>query len=869
MQTGRAQILEVEWGQAQNNVFMAPSADQGRDAGRLGASMLLSTVPVLNQGEMAHFVIIFTLNSHITFSVTTSNIDYSEWNSVWLQAAIEAYIDGMDVNEGSDPTIERINPRTGQVQMHYITQARAMIVIDQARRGACFHYDADVKRTFWRQVGNMMVHVRRSTDGSNCGIDAISAWVKLLRSAVKPPAPVGLTDWLNESENFQVDSTKKLSPLELYGYSKRYGIGLTVVTEEKGALVPIFNSEEGATTGVCKLLLHNEHYEFIKDIKNQLWQCPACYKESPFECKKEWSMQETSLQFIKFLQGKAKHVCNAVCESCGAVIRNGHKCPAEIFAQELEAERQQAIRQRLKYNKECQNAIEREALEDTTFESGKEPDADEIYRLITEDERNVLIHGAGGCGKTWIAQELIARLRAKDWYICSTTGISSLNFECGMTLHALFGVGTLSDTASSIARRLFKAKPGSSKGDARDRILGMNGVIIDEVSMLSGLDLTKLDKVLRIVRKTEKVMGGIQTVFTGDFLQLPPVVSSECGGKHLGTVQDNGEASNKYAFCCKTWKELNLYPAILRTKRRFEDPIYAEMMDRLRISAPTADDIRNIFSRMVLNESVIPEEVPRIYSTRRQVDNINLCKVNALGGVTNTYPRSVTDSSHPRDSKAEKVVLKVGARVMCLFNHWKEKGIANGSMGKVLEFAEKKKEETIPMPVVEFDNGAVIKMEYIYNDEEKCFHFPLCLAYAITIHKMQGQSLDSCAMCLDNTVFEASQAYVALSRVRKLAGLYILSFDPSSIKCNPITSEYVYKLETYGVVEWRPVADDWVENSSAVGDIWVTRNSNFPCDDESENGQVFTKMTYTDRDFTNNTIYYDFETWDSGDVYRG
>jgi ATP-dependent DNA helicase PIF1 len=388
-----------------------------------------------------------------------------------------------------------------------------------------------------------------------------------------------------------------------------------------------------------------------------------------------------------------------------------------------------------------------------------------------------------------------------------------------------------------------------------------------------------LDQLLRIIRSNSCAFGGIQVVMTGDFLQLPPVTDADCTffGQQVRAMQDNGMMNKKYAFCADVWNELCLVPIILRKKYRFRDERYGMLLDNIRIASPTPDDIALLQSRLLDRPEVQQEyvrvtseigNIPEIYSKRMDVHYANARYLRDLQRakgceVIEYYTEYSKTKENECITRGEILSFSVGCRVMCLTNCWHANKIANGSTGTIESFGENHPDIHKPTIMVKFDNGVTQRVTYIRLHKTGSFTLPLAICYTTTIHKIQGKELERCVMKLDHSVFEANQAYVALSRVKSLGGLYLKSFHLDAIKMDPISLDYVQRLETKGLVTWKPLADDFIENAGPTSNMWIPRHNVVPSVGEKKQGQVFVKTVYTDRDYSNNIIYYDFETWDS------
>jgi ATP-dependent DNA helicase PIF1 len=397
---------------------------------------------------------------------------------------------------------------------------------------------------------------------------------------------------------------------------------------------------------------------------------------------------------------------------------------------------------------------------------------------------SIFVSGEAGTGKTEVIKKIMKDLgRFKNIAMTSTTGTSALLLG-GCTLHSYLGIGLGSGTDEWIASKIM------SNRVIKERWLNLDILVIDEISMLSPELFDKLDRVGRIVRGSEfnyntaYPWGGIQLLLSGDFLQLP-VVGSE-----------------KFTFEGESWDACIEKKIILTENvRQSGDEVFQRILSEIRFGKVSEE------CEMVLNERVGAKvgkfgvTPTKIFSHNAQVDQTNEAALDELAienpeiefsEYTMTVTKVTTKRSDERTieqhksraSAPKELQLCVGAQVMFLINK-APLGLSNGSRGVVIKFTEGK-----GLPVVRFLNGVEleidrhefnileaggVKIEYILHQ------LPLKIAYAISIHKSQGITLD-CAEVDIRSCFCPGQAYVALSRVKRLSGLSIIgAFNPESI----------------------------------------------------------------------------------------
>jgi ATP-dependent exoDNAse (exonuclease V) alpha subunit len=323
----------------------------------------------------------------------------------------------------------------------------------------------------------------------------------------------------------------------------------------------------------------------------------------------------------------------------------------------------------------------------------------------------------------------------------------------------------------------------------RRKIQSTDILAIDEVSMLSKETFDNLNTLLQAVRGSSKPFGGLQLVMFGDFFQLPPVNSTN------------------FCFESSAWNEASIETVVLKDVFRQEDKRFIELLNNIRYGRIVREDIELLKTRFNLkSEGVIK---PTILSTHNAfVEAINNEYLDKLPTEEKVFKaeysgtKSKIEILRKNCIAKEVLTLKIGSQVMMLKNTYQKDGIINGSIGIVLDFTESRKS----YPVVRFENGKelVIKTDQweITNYDKKTqsleteaemTQIPLNLAWAMTVHKSQGMTLDKVKCDLINS-FTEGQVYVALSRARSLSGLYIESFDVNKVKVNKKILDFYERL---------------------------------------------------------------------------
>lgn len=386
--------------------------------------------------------------------------------------------------------------------------------------------------------------------------------------------------------------------------------------------------------------------------------------------------------------------------------------------------------------------------------------------------RNVFITGSAGTGKSFILGKLRETFPEMD--VTSSTGASAMNVE-GVTIHSWAGIGIGQVSAENL---MYQIKPESFNNIKYCKLLA-----IDEISMINENIFNLLNEVFKLVRGSKRPFGGIQLVVIGDFLQLPPV--------------SDDEKEQRFAFESYSWKEAGFANILLSKCYRQEDPLFLDLLGRVRYGVHTQDDITTLAST---NKFGMLKDPIQLFALNKPADSFNLDRLREVKGPSHFYEgedRGTTKGLEAlnRYSLVPKdLFLKVGARVMLLINYNQGLGLINGSTGYVKETRENG-------ALVAFDNGqeeffikqtvkkVTVKNEVIARRDQ----LPLRLAWAISIHKSQGMTLTKVNIDMQG-IFEFGQAYVALSRAKTIEGLRVLNLRAEMIKAHPRAIEFIQNL---------------------------------------------------------------------------
>ncbi|MDB5187724.1 MAG: ATPase [Candidatus Kaiserbacteria bacterium] len=394
---------------------------------------------------------------------------------------------------------------------------------------------------------------------------------------------------------------------------------------------------------------------------------------------------------------------------------------------------------------------------------------------------NVFLTGEPGSGKTHTINAYVEWLRERgvEPAITASTGIAATHIH-GMTIHSWSGIGIKKFLTE------YELDAVASSKRVIDHVRTTQVLIIDEVSMLSADTLTMVDQVCREVRKNSLPFGGMQVILVGDFFQLPPVVRrNENQYDNLGF---DDEGVSPFAFRSPAWEALNPVVCYLHEQHRQSDAVYTQLLTALRRGVTENDAI--ILDGRIVDEINVPADIPRLFSRNMSVDTVNSEKLRINTGVEEKYemfergPAHMTEALKRGCMSPETLYLKIGAKVMFTKNDPAGRFV-NGTLGEVEAFSKAK------LPIVRTRDGRTIEVEateWKLDDGGKTLaritQIPLRLAWAITVHKSQGMTLDAAVIDLRDA-FEYGQGYVALSRVRSLDGLTLLGYNERALEVHP------------------------------------------------------------------------------------
>lgn len=411
---------------------------------------------------------------------------------------------------------------------------------------------------------------------------------------------------------------------------------------------------------------------------------------------------------------------------------------------------------------------------------------------------NIFLTGPAGSGKTYLLNQYIKYLKENHIPVgvTASTGIAATHMG-GTTIHSWSGIGIKDVITSKDIGDLMK-RAYLRKNLQRTKVL-----IIDEISMLHAHRLDLIDQITKAFRGNSAPFGGMQVVMCGDFFQLPPVTKY----KQMQPVNQSSDEQtaldptftvpnkNRADFANEShiWNSMQLRICYLEEQHRQDDRAFLRVLNDIRNSDVTEMTVEYLSER--LDKDVQGYTKPtRLFSHNADVDAINLQHLEQLEGESKEYfmtwrgSLGLTEGLRKSCLAPEKLILKKGAQVMFVKNNW-EAGYVNGTLGEVIGFDDKEK------PIIRTFDGAELVVgpaswDVKEDDTELAAiaQLPLRLAWAITVHKSQGMSLDAAEIDLSRS-FVPGMGYVALSRVRSLNGLKLMGMNQMALTVNQDVSE--------------------------------------------------------------------------------
>ncbi len=426
---------------------------------------------------------------------------------------------------------------------------------------------------------------------------------------------------------------------------------------------------------------------------------------------------------------------------------------------------------------------------------------------ILKTGANVFLTGEPGSGKTHTLNAYVAYLRELGGRVAVTasTGIAATHIG-GMTIHSWSGIGIKTSLSAEDLDAI------SSKESVVKRVREAQVLIIDEVSMLSPETLDMVDAVCKTIKGYSQPFGGIQVVLVGDFFQLPPVVKEfKIMSEQRGLFSEPSRA--QFCYDSRAWRGAQLVVCYLTEQHRADDEALLTILSNLRRGEIEDEDTFAPFLERSCKNEDVPSGTPMLYTHNAAVDALNDAELHKVRGPERAFvmksggSKTLVDHLERGCLSPQTLTLKAGARVMCTKNNIRI-GVTNGALGVVERFTD-----FDSYPVVKLDDGRTLTIEpasWSVEEGGKVLAYieqiPLRLAWAITVHKSQGMTLDAAAVDLSKT-FEYGQGYVALSRVRSLAGLYVLGYNRRTFEVHPSVLEKDSFFRSYSEAAAEQFAD--------------------------------------------------------------
>ncbi|WP_374668070.1 AAA family ATPase [Acinetobacter sp.] len=389
---------------------------------------------------------------------------------------------------------------------------------------------------------------------------------------------------------------------------------------------------------------------------------------------------------------------------------------------------------------------------------------------------NVFLTGSAGAGKTYTLNQYINYLKARKVTVAITasTGIAATHMN-GMTIHTWAGIGIKDAISEDELKRMKERKY------LKEHLENAQVLIIDEISMLHAKQLNLVNKVLKYFKESDEAFGGVQVIAAGDFFQLPPV------GKKAESNRD------KFCFMSEAWVEAKFRVCYLTEQHRQGNDYLNDILNAIRAQCITQDHLQALNQT---RQQDIGDTFTRLYTHNMDVDSINFKHLNEIDQESRQFDAQCDGNDKLIETlkssvrAPENLTLKKHAKVMFVKNNF-DLGYINGSLGEVIAFEED--DEYGVLPKVKLTDGTTLIVEpetwSVDNDEGKTIasfqQIPLRLAWAITIHKSQGMTLEAAEINLAHT-FEKGQGYVALSRLKALAGLRLLGINDQALELDSL-----------------------------------------------------------------------------------
>lgn len=409
---------------------------------------------------------------------------------------------------------------------------------------------------------------------------------------------------------------------------------------------------------------------------------------------------------------------------------------------------------------------------------GLSPEQENALHLLLSGE-NVFLTGGAGSGKSYLIRAFMQKVSSAEMPILASTGAAAVLLG-GRTFHSFFGLGIMEGGAEAALDKATR--------DARvlKRIAKVEGFVLDEISMIPGVAFETAEKIARVARNSSLPWGGMRVIVVGDFAQLPPV---------------SRDQTRDWSFLTRLWKETGFTNCLLTHNHRVEDREFLDVLSDIRVGK-FSSRVQN-FLESRLSEHDPEDDATRLFPRRDQSENFNLNELAKIQSEEKTFDsiflgeQRFVEILKKNSPIPERLTLKKGCQVMFLQNDPQKRWV-NGTRGIVVEIeAEKirveKRYDQRSGREVTVEKTLFSLLDAEGNAKASVMNFPLTLAYATTIHKSQGATMDRLWVDLSR-LWEPGHAYVALSRLRTGNGLRLLQYSDRSFLVDPKVLEFYQSL---------------------------------------------------------------------------